>query len=454
MIKKSLLALGLLCGFAAASLAADRKPNILIFSADDLGYADCSIYGSKDISTPNIDALARSGVRFSNGYASAPVCSPSRAGFITGRYQARFGFDANAESVSVPGRDPKALDLHQVTFAQRFKSLGYATGIVGKWHLGAGEGYLPTQRGFDSFYGFLPFGIGAQAPNGPSIYRDTTVVEKPKNHMEQFATEALAFIDHHQATPFFLYLPFSAVHAPYVGAKPYVSDADDNLVPASRRKYAADLRQMDDIIGRIVARLRERGLEDDTLIFFYSDNGGTGGASRNTPLRGTKWTLWEGGIRVPFIVSWKGRIPGDRVINTPVIETDVLPTSIAAADTTIDPSWKLDGVNLLPLLEGKETSLARDELYWRFGIQYAIRKGDWKLVKAHISTPPRLFNLAHDIGEDTDLADKHPEKVRALQLLWDAWNTQNEPPRWNDDRWNGDGDKKKKTTSKKDDDKE
>jgi arylsulfatase A-like enzyme len=430
----------------AAASAWAAKPNIVIFVADDMGFADSGVTGCKDIPTPNIDALAKNGVRFTQGYTSGCVCSPTRAGLVTGRYQQRFGFDANAEGQNKTEKEPRALDLKQTTLPQRLKALGYATGMVGKWHLGAQDGYLPNQRGFDFFYGILPFGLGGKGPNGetpPPVYRNAAVAETPKNHMEAFCSEALAFVDAHQTEPFLLYLPFTAVHAPFVGPQPWL-DQHDAAAPASRRTYGADLRQMDDIVGRVMARLRERGLEENTLVFFFSDNGGPGGAADNTPFRGTKWTLWEGGIHVPFVAQWKGRIPAGRVLNHPVIQVDVAATALAAAGAEIAPDWKLDGANLLPLLEGRTDAAPHEALYWRFGVQYAVRQGDWKLVKAHVNQAPRLHNLAQDPGEQTDLAAQHPDKVKQLQSLWDAWNAGNEPPRWIDERWNGDGAKQKK----------
>ncbi|HNX34888.1 MAG TPA: sulfatase-like hydrolase/transferase [Kiritimatiellia bacterium] len=442
MFRNALFALALL----SAATAPAQKPNIVVFVADDMGFADCGVTGCNDIPTPNIDALAKNGVRFTQGYTSGCVCSPTRAGLLTGRYQQRFGFDANAEGQNKAEKEPRALDIKQTTLPQRLKALGYATGMVGKWHLGAQDGYLPNQRGFDFFYGILPFGLGGKGPHGetpPPVYRNAAVAETPKNHMEAFCSEALAFVDAHQKAPFFLYLPFTAVHAPFVGPQPWL-DRHDAAAPASRRTYGADLRQMDDIVGRVMARLRERGLEENTLVFFFSDNGGPGGAADNTPFRGTKWTLWEGGIHVPFVAQWKGRIPAGRVLNHPVIQVDVVATALAAAGAEIASEWKLDGANLLPLMEGRTDAAPHEALYWRFGVQYAVRQGDWKLVKAHIDQAPRLHNLAQDPGEQTDLAAQNPDKVKQLQALWDAWNAGNEPPRWIDNRWNGDGAKPKK----------
>lgn len=422
-----------------AAEAPVKKPNILILLADDMGYADSGVYACKDIPTPNIDTLAQNGVRFSNGYVSGCVCSPSRAALQVGRYQQRFGFEANAEGRAKPtDKGPRALDIGQVTIAQRMKALGYATGIIGKWHVGGDEGYLPTQRGFDEFYGFLPFGLGAVEPNGPPIYRGTNIVEKPKNHMEQFCTEAISFLDRHAKEPFFLYIPFSAVHGPFVGPQPWLAKFD-SMTPVNRSKYAADVSQMDDVIGRVMAMLRALGLEEDTLVFFLSDNGGPGGATHNGPLRGTKWTLWEGGVRVPFIAQWKRHIPAGRVLDQPVMQIDFLPTAVAAAGGEVRPEWDIDGANLLPLLEGKSDARPHNALFWRFGVQYGVRQGDWKLVKPNIDSAPLLFNLAKDIGETNDLAAAEPARVKELQSLWDTWNKKNEPPRWIDERWNGYG---------------
>jgi arylsulfatase A-like enzyme len=446
MKRTPLAALALLLGAFAPS-PASAKPNVVLFVADDMGYADCGFNGGKDVATPHLDALAQAGVRFTSGYTSGCVCSPTRAGLVSGRYQQRFGFDANAEGNARPSdRGPRALDIAQTTFPQRMKALGYATGMVGKWHLGSNDGYRPEQRGFDFFYGIHPYGLAGKGPNGetpPPVYRNGSVAETPANHMEAFCSESLGFIDQHQKEPFLLYLAFTAVHGPFVGPQPWL-DRQDAAVPANRRRYAADLQQMDDIIGRVMARLRERGLEENTLVFFFSDNGGPGGAAQNGPLRGTKWTLWEGGIRVPFAAQWKGRIPAGRVVDHPVIQLDAAATALAAAGAELKPEWKLDGANLLPVLEGRSDAAPHEALYWRFGVQYAVRQGDWKLVKPHLDTAPRLHHLAQDIGEQTDLAAQNPEKVKQLQALWDAWNAENEPPRWIDERWNGDGAKEKK----------
>jgi arylsulfatase A-like enzyme len=417
--------------------AANTKgPNILIIYIDDLGYADLSATGQKAFATPHCDSIARNGVRFSNSYVTACVCSPSRAGLMTGRYQQRFGFDANAEGEPRSNRAPRGLDLKQTTFAQRFKSLGYTTGLVGKWHLGAAEGYLPTQRGFDEFYGLLPHGIGGKKEEAVPIYRGTEKVAAPAEHTVAFGKEAEAFIDRHRQNPFFLYLAFTAVHAPHSAPESYVS----KFASLGRQKAAhyGMIACMDDAVGGVLAKLRELKLEENTLIFLASDNGGPANETNsNGQYRSGKWTVWEGGIRSPIFIQWKGRIPGGREIPHMVNQLDWLPTALAAAGTEVKPEWQLDGVNLLPLLEGKSTQAPHDALFWRFGVQYAVRQGDWKLVKPSVNSQPKLFNLANDVGEKNDLAAKEPEKTKQLQALWDAWNAKNEAPRWTDERWNG-----------------
>jgi len=422
---------------SAAVHAGDRPPNVVVFLADDLGYADTGVYGNTQIPTPNIDSLAQGGAKFMNGYVSGCVCSPTRAGLMTGRYQQRFGFDANAEGKVQPtDRGPRALEIGAVTFPQRMKQLGYSTGMIGKWHLGDEPGYLPTDRGFDEFLGILPYGIDWKDAEGvpTPLLRGKEKVPAPPNFMNAFRDEAISFLDRHKDKPFFLYLPFTGVHGKHVGAEPWLSRFDASL-PPGRRKFFADVSQLDDTIGQILEKLRSLGLEENTLVFFLGDNGG-GSATDNKPFQGTKWTLWDGGIHVPFIVSWKGNIPPGQVLDQPVIQLDILPTSVAAAGGKIEPDWKLDGVNLLPLLEGKSTAAPHQALFWRFGVQYAVRKGDWKLSKTGLDAPVRLFNLAKDPGEADDLATKEPGKVAELQALWDEWNKNNEPPRWIDKRWN------------------
>ena len=441
---KQVLVLCLFCGVAVTwTASAAERPNILVIVADDMGYADCGLQGCTDVPTPNIDSLANSGVRFTNGYATGCVCSPSRAGLVSGRYQERCGHDSNPHGNF-------GLDLKETTIAQRMKAAGYATGITGKWHLGEQKPQMPLARGFDEFYGILPHGIAAEKKgSGVPVYCGWDRVDTPADHTVTFGEEALAFLERHHSQPWFLYLPFTAVHAPHVAPEGYLRKFS-HIESPQRRQLCAMISVMDDQIGLVLAKLRELKQEEKTLIFFVSDNGGpTSRTVHNGPLRGGKWTVWEGGIRVPFAVQWKGRIASGRTLDTPVIQLDVLPTALAAAGVAVEPQWGLDGVNLLPLLEGRTDKLPREALFWRFGVQFAVRQGDWKLLKPSLHDTPLLVNLANDIGETKDLSAEHPEKVKQLTALWDKWNAQNIPPRWEDQRWNGQEDKKASKAAKR-----
>jgi arylsulfatase A-like enzyme len=431
-------------GLAAGPLrAADRsKPNIVILLADDLGYADVGFQGCKDTPTPHIDSLAKEGVRCTSGYVSGPYCSPTRAGLMTGRYQQRFGHEFN------PGGGNAGLPLSETTTADRLKAAGYATGLVGKWHLGAAPRFHPQRRGFDEFFGFLggahPYFPGRGAP----IFRGTAEVKEKEYLTDAFAREAVAFIHRHKQKPFFLYLAFNAVHTPMHATDDRLKKFS-SITDPTRRTYAAMLTAMDEAVGRVLDKLREERLENDTLVFFFSDNGGptmrgtTINGSRNTPLRGSKRTTLEGGIRVPFAVRWKGKLPAGTVYRRPVIQLDVLPTALAAAGVAVKPEWNLDGVNLLPHLTGADPRPPHETLYWRLGEQMALRHGVWKLVRydpvadgeagrkgAGPATPSKLYNLAQDIGEANDLAAAHPEKVKELEALWQKWSAQLARPRW------------------------
>ena len=427
----------LLC-FAAALLssvhAADvAKPNILIFYLDDMGWAQPGAYGGKMAPTPNMDALAAGGVRFTNGYSSGCVCSPGRVGLMTGRYQARTGHDAN------PTRAGRELLLSETTLAQHLKTAGYTTGIVGKWHLGdTSPEFMPTARGFDFALGTVGnLGEG----RGPSFYRGKELVEDLAGApvtSPVYARESVNFMEANQAKPWLLMLSFNAVHSPHVASEKWLEKFKH--LPKHDAAYAALAAEADEAIGTVMTKLRELKQEENTLIFLISDNGGAYQNAEMGGLRGHKWFVWEGGIRVSWMAAWKGHIPAGRVSDEPVIQLDVLPTALAAAGATT--SIPLDGVNLLPLLEGKADKLAPRELYFRFGVQQAVRQGDWKLVKARKDMQPMLVNLATDPGEKTDLTAKEPEKAQALQKLFAQWNATMQPPRWEDQRWNGEESRK------------
>ncbi len=428
------LGLAVLAAALAPASAQDQaaRPNVIVIVADDLGWGETGPQGGKDIPTPALDSMAKSGIRFTNGYVSCPVCSPTRAGFLTGRYQQRFGHEFN------PGPEQTAsegfgLDLKQATIADRMKALGYATGMFGKWHLGYKPDYHPLKRGFDEFYGFLG-GAHPYLPEGArargAILRGTEALEPPAYLTDAFGGEAVSFIEKHKDRPFFLYLPFNAVHAPLQGIDKYLKRFES--LSGRRQTFAAMLSAMDDNIGRVLDKLAELKIEERTLVFYFSDNGGPTPqtTSGNGPLRGFKGQAFEGGIRVPFMVQWKGKLPAGKVYDQPVIALDILPTAVAAAGGAIDPAWKLDGVNLLPFLTGENPGRPHEALFWRMGDKKAARLGDWKLVFDRDLAKPGLFNLAEDIGEKNDLAEKSPEKLKELQAALDAWEAQIEKPRW------------------------
>lgn len=431
---------------AGLSRAADEpKPNILLIVGDDMGYADVGFHGCQDIPTPHLDRLAAGGARFTSGYVTGPYCSPTRAGLLTGRYQQRFGHEFN------PGGATTGLPVTERTIADHLQAAGYATGLVGKWHLGSQAEMHPQQRGFDEFFGFL--GGAHSFFDAAGIMRGTKPIQEMDYTTDAFGREAAAFVERHNGKPWFLYLSFNAVHTP-------MHATDDRLAKfpsvadKQRRTYDAMMLAMDEAIGVVLTKLEQTQQTKNTLVMFISDNGGptmpgvTVNGSVNTPLRGSKRTTLEGGIRVPFVVSWPGRVK-PAVVDSPVIQLDLTATALAVAG--VAPDAKLDGVNLLPYLLGDANGSPHDALYWRFGDQMAIRAGDFKLVRYDSNadtltgkgnqpvTAPRLYNLADDIGETKDLAAQMPDKVQELQAKWDQWNKSNVAPLWGGGKKDSDG---------------
>jgi arylsulfatase A-like enzyme len=440
-------ALSLLVACAHPSSAQVRQPNIVMIVGDDMGYADIGVHGSKDIPTPHIDALAKSGVRFTDAYVTGPHCSPTRAGLLTGRYQQRFGHEVNMGPDAGPNG---GLPPGETTIADRLKAAGYRTALFGKWHLGSAAHLHPMSRGFDEFYGFLggEHSYFESAVNGVNpLYDGRDRVEASGYLTDVLTDRAVAFIRREKSRPFFLYLAYNAVHTPMHAPEKYLARFN-GIADERRRTYAAMMSAMDDGIGRTLSALRAEGLEENTLIFFFSDNGGptmpgtTINGATNTPLRGSKRQTWEGGIRVPFMIRWKGRLLEGKIDSRPIIQLDVLPTALAAAGVEPKAEWKLDGVNLLPYLTGKRQDAPHDALYWRLFAHMAIRKGPWKLVKtmegpllvADTSNPDlsgaQLFNLVNDIGEQHDLAATNPKKVKELTDDWLRWSKEMAKPLW------------------------
>lgn len=440
------------CAGLGIARAAER-PNIVVILADDLGYADLGCQGSMEVKSPQIDSIAAHGVRFTSGYVTAPQCCPSRAGFMTGRYQNRFGFEANWPSM-LSGK--AGLPVSETTIADRLKAAGYVTGMIGKWHLGESEAMRPYNRGFmETFWNPNGGVLFPEKKTGflRNMYRGAEPVQVAEYSTDAFGREAVEFVGRHQREPFFLYLAFVPPHWP-MEAKPEHLARFAHVADLHRRTFLAMMASLDENVGRVLAKLREAGLEENTLVFFFSDNGGPTGASRatpdapfaygintslNTPCRGEKGHLLEGGIRVPFLAQWKGRIPAGKTYDPPVISLDILPTALAAAGVKTQADRKLDGANLLPFLTGERQGAPHDTLCWRFRFppgqpalhRWAIRQGDWKLVKNH-AEPLALYNLADDIGEQKNLADEQPGRVRAMEAAWKQWDAQNKEPLWTD----------------------
>ncbi len=420
------------CGLLSARSARSGRPNVVVIVADDLGYAELGVQGCRDVPTPHIDSLARNGVRFTDGHVSCPVCSPTRAGLMTGRYQQRFGHEFNPGPAATAD-ETFGLPLSERTLADRMKALGYATGMVGKWHLGYKPALHPLQRGFDEYFGFLGGAhsyVNARADRANPILRGAEPVDEKEYLTDAFAREAVAFIDRRQHERFFLYLTFNATHGPMEPVEKYTSRFPSIQDPR-RRTFAGMLAALDEGVGAVLRKLREAGIEDSTLVFFVSDNGGPTAVNtaRNDPFRGFKGQVLEGGIRVPFLMQWKARLPAGLVYTQPVIALDILPTAVAAGGGTLPENAAVDGVDLVPYLTGKHQGAPHEALYWRFGPQAAIRKGDWKLLRL-ADGPWQLYDLAQDLGEKSDVAAANPEKVKELQAAYEAWNQQLAAPRW------------------------
>ena len=410
-----------LLGLTAAQPRAATQPNLIIFYADDLGWGGLGCQGNKEIPTPHIDSIAKNGIRFTQGYVAANYCSPSRAGLMTGRYPTRFGHEFNSVA------DTIGLDLQETTIADRLKRLGYASICIGKWHLGREAAYRPTRRGFDEFYGT----IGNSSSFHPAKFVDSRVSDDIRQVTDDsfyttdaYAARSVDWLEKNKSKSWFLYLPFNAPHLPLQAPKKYL-DRFPNINDEKRKLHAAMVSGMDDAVGRVMAKVREMGQEENTLVFFISDNGGPSQdtTSPNGPLRGFKKTAYEGGTRVPFLAQWKGKFPAGKTYDFPVMNLDVLPTIVTAAGGTIEPAAKLDGVDLVPFLTGKSRARPHQTLYWRRGPQWAVRQGDLKLVvSVGGSGEPELYNLAADIGESKNLARAQPAKVMELQALWNKWS--------------------------------
>lgn len=462
------------------------RPNVVIIMADDLGKYEVSAYGATHIQTPNIDQLASEGILFENGYVTAPICSPSRAGMLTGKYQHRYGFETQPMEFYPSnfieynaGKNAKFLGdwrvttepdfpnewelgkqgipLDEINLAELFQAAGYKTAIIGKWHLGNGKKQIPNRRGFDYQYGFY----GAHSIYTPSqktpgyvsfihddfstryqwdmgrkstaAIRENNKIIKEKDYLTfAIRDRAIDFLEQYQDTSFFLYIPFNAPHIPFQAPQDYY-DRFSHVEDDNKRVYYAMIAALDDAIGEILKAIRTLGLEENTIIWFLSDNGGATytGATDNGPLKGGKITHFEGGINVPFALKWKGHLPEGLVYRDAVTAMDIFPTSAINCAIPLPDSAGYDGVNLLPYLTGNQHGAPHERLYWRANHVHVIQVDSMKLILSTRDQWLHLFDLKHDKSELIDLHEEDPETVRQLQEYFEQWNaTLPEKPMW------------------------
>lgn len=410
--------------------ADSSRPNVLIVVSDDQGYVDAGFQGSSEVATPNLDRLAATGVVCTSGYVSHPFCSPTRAGLLTGRYQARFGHEYNP--VYDPLDSNEGLPLTEKLLPQYFQEAGYKTGWVGKWHLGATPAHAPWQRGFSDCFGFIGGGHAFinWNPNErqytlPLTKNGQPISDVPKHLTESLGQEAAEFVKRNQASPWFLYLAFNAPHTPH---QPTAEREQQfaHIEDPQRRKYLAQVSLMDDAIGAVTTALDESGQTQRTLIFFFSDNGGpVKNGANNGGLKGQKGQVYEGGVRVPFIVNWPAKLASQSTFHAPVSSLDVLATSLSAAGISMPVDKKYDSVNLLPYLRGEIKSEPHAAIYWRAGLgkSLAVREGHWKLVR-NAGSPDELYHLGEDRGETKDLAKSQPEIKQRLADALESWTVE------------------------------
>lgn len=423
----------------SSELPPPSTPSVVLILMDDMGYGDVGSYGGPDARTPNIDRLAREGVRLTDAYANGAVCTPTRAALITGQYQQRAGLEWVLEAT--PGHRELGLPAAGASLPALLKSNGYATGLFGKWHLGWKPEFSPNRHGFDEFYGFLGGAhsyytnraeVRRRGPGAPDLFENGQPVEASGYLTDVLTRRAVDFISRHAGDPFFLEVSFNAVHWPFeppgqpaaigdsAGPRRLLQMPDDSM-PASREDYLRVLERADSGVGQILAALDSLGLARTTLVIFTNDNGGEW-LSRNAPLAHRKGTLWEGGIRVPLIMRWPGALPAGRTSAQVAVTMDLTASILSATGTRTSEGHPPDGIDILQALRGDAGPVERD-LYWRIDRpdrqQRAIRSGSWKLLEDAGSL--LLFDLARDPGERLDLAAQHPEVVRRLRVMLDRW---------------------------------
>lgn len=426
MHKKS-IGLGLILILLLINVKAE-KPNFILIVADDLGFADLSFNGSKQINTPHIDRLASEGITFTEGYVSSAVCSPSRAGLLTGINQVSFGHDNNLAE-NQPGFDPefKGLPLSQKTLADLLKPLGYTSGLIGKWHLGNEPQFHPLKRGFDEFWGYTGGGHDyfISEPDGKGYKSPIECNYKTPSPItyitDDKGDECVEFIKRHKNDPFFLFASFNAPHAPMQATEDDL-ELYKHIRDEKRRTYAAMVHRLDINVGKIMQAVAYHGLRENTLIVFISDNGGPvdSNASINAPYNGQKGILLEGGIHVPFVMNWPGNLPAGKTYKDPVTSLDIAPTFIELAggnNNDID----FDGVNIIPYVMNEKAGIPHETLMWRFTISAAVREGEWKLIRLP-DRLPMLYHLPTDISEQENVALQNLEMTEKLMKKLGDWD--------------------------------
>lgn len=428
--------------FCLSCSKAQDKPNIIFLFSDDAGYADFGFHGSKIMQTPNLDKLSEQGVRFTQGYVTDATCGPSRAGLMTGKYQQRFGY----QEINVPGYmsenskflgDDMGLPLDQVTMADYLKKLGYTNAMYGKWHLGNADRFHPLKRGFDEFYGFrgggrsyFPYKDFKKVHHDNKMERNFEQYEEPKGYAtDVFADEAVTFIEKNKDKPFFIYLAFNAVHTPMEATQEDL-DKFPNL-KGKRKEVAAMTLALDRACGKVMDKLKELGLDENTIVVFSNDNGGPTdkNASLNLPLSGTKSNHLEGGFRVPYLIKWPKKFKAGSVYNYPVSTFDLLPTFYAAAGGNAEDLKDIDGVNLIPFINGENEERPHEDLFWKKEARAVYRHKDWKLIR-FADRPAELYDLSKDLTEQHDLSAQEPERLRAMFKKLFEWELTLERPLW------------------------
>lgn len=428
--------------FSHFNCVSQEKPNIIFLFADDAGYADFGFQGSKVMKTPNLDQLAKDGVQFTQGYVTDATCGPSRAGLITGKYQQRFGY----QEINVPGYmspnskflgDDMGLPLDQKTIADHLKKLGYKNAVYGKWHLGNADRFHPLKRGFDEFYGFrggdrsyFPIKNYKNVHHDKKMERNFGIFEEPKKYVtDALADEVIKFMEKNKDNPFFIYLAFNAVHTPMEAIEEDLKQFPN--LKGKRKEVAAMTLALDRACGKVLDKLKELGLDENTIVVFSNDNGGPTdkNASLNLPLSGTKSNHLEGGLRVPYLIKWPKKFKAGTKYNYPVSTFDLLPTFYAAGGGKEEDLEDIDGVNLIPFITGLKEVRPHEDLFWKKEARAVYRHNDWKLIR-YADRPAELYDLSKDIIEQNNLAMQYPERVKKMFKKLFEWELTQERPLW------------------------